>query len=290
MVKEARMNWFARTCRLALACCVTLVIAGSTQAQQSEQPSLDLIGTYTHGGGFGGSAITIEPEGRFHKNSSNCTEEYYEAGTYTFKAGVLSFVTTKRTVKGHVESDEQAQDLLDPKVYKEIYHQAPPADDRTDELIPVTWGERHYLMHKASMVEFCNAINLGLEPRSSLGTDWYLGSFYLRNGDENRTAEGHPSFSKKLIALLLEKPIEAEIINIERENKKTVAVINKGSEAGLKPGMRLLLTAPEVWDTPSLWSGLVVTSVSYGLARLSVFEDVKIGDKVNSKFKDLRYK
>lgn len=290
MVKEARMNWFARTCRLALACCVTLMIAGSTQAQQSEQASLDLSGTYTHGGEFGGSAITIEPDGRFHTNSSNCTEKYYEAGTYTFKAGVLSFVTTKRTVKGHSESDDQAKDLLDPKVYKEIYQQEPAADDRRDELIPVTWGERLYLMHKASMVEFCNAINLGLEPRSSLGTDWYLGAFYLRDGDENRKAEGHPSFSKDLIALLLEKPIEAEIINIERENQKIVAVINKGSEAGLKPGMRLCLTAPEFWDTPSLWSGPVVISVTYGLARLSVDEDVKIGDKVNSKFKDLRYK
>jgi hypothetical protein len=268
---------------------VTLVLAGAVHAQQSEQRSLDLIATYTHGSTYASSAITIEREGRYHSNSSDCTQEYYEAGTYTFKAGVLSFVTTRRTVKGHGEGDDQAKDLLDPKVYKEQYHQEPPADDRKDELIPVTWGERLYLMPEDSMVEFCNAINLGLEPRSSLGARWYLGSFYLRDGDEKKKAKGHPSLSSDLIALLLEKPIAAEIINIERENKTTVAVINKGSEAGLKPGMRLVLTVPRFWTEPSLWSGLVVTSVTDTVAKLQVFEDVTIGDKVNSKFKDLRY-
>jgi hypothetical protein len=267
-----------------------LALTCSAHAQQSELELRDLVGTYTHGGGFAGSAITIEPGGRYHTNSSDCTQEYYEAGTYAFKAGVISFVTTKRTVKAHGESEDQAKDLLDPKVYKEEYHQEPPADDRRDELIPVKWGERLYLMHRDSMIEFCNAINLGLEPRSSLGTDWYLGSFYLQNGDENKPATGKPSLSNDLIDLLLEKRVEAEIINIERDGKTEVATINRGSEAGLKPGMRLVLTEPRFWDGPSLWSGLVVISATYNLAKLKVFEEVKMGDKVNSKFESHRYR
>ena len=277
------MIGLAPACKLSLLCCVTLVLAGAAHAQTEQQP-LDLIATYTQGGGFASSAITIEPEGRFHTILSDCTQEYYEAGTYTLKAGVISLVTTKRTVKGHGESDDQARDLLDPKVYKAIYHQDRPAGDREDELIPVKWGDRLYLMQKDSLIEFSNAVNLGLEPRYSLRTDWYLGSLYLRNGDENKKPNGYPSLSNELIALLLEKPIEAEIINIEREGDREVAIINKGSEAGLKPGMRLVLTKPRFWDGPSLWSGLVVISASYHLAKLRVFEEMKIGDRVSSKY------
>jgi len=280
---------FARIYRLLLLCCLTLVLTGSSHAQQSELEPLDLVAKYTHSGGFAGSSITIEPGGRFHIDSSDCTQEYYEAGTYTFKAGVITFVTTKRTVKGHGASDDQARDLLDPKVYKEEYHADPPADDRKDELIPVKWGERLYLMHQGSLREFCNAINLGVEPRSRLGTDSYLGMFYLRNGDENKSTSGHPTLSTDLLDLLLKRPIEAEIINIEREGETEVAVINKGNEAGLKPGMRLVLTEPRFWDDPSLWSGLVVISATDNLARLKVFEKMKIGDKVTSKFVSRRY-
>jgi hypothetical protein len=266
-----------------------LILAVSVHAQQPDLKPQDLIATYTHSGGYAGSSITIEPEGRYHINSSDCTQEHYEAGTYTFKAGVISFVTTKRTVKSHGESDDQAKDLLDPKVYKEIYHEDPPANDKKDELVPVKWDERLYLMPKDSFIEFCNAINLGLEPRKELGSDWYLGSFYLRDGDEKKSVTGYPAFSKDLIDLLLGKPVEATVINIEFDGDRQVAVIDKGSDAGLKPGMRLVLTESRFWQSPSLWSGLVVVSASHDLAKLTVFEEAKIGDKISTKFVDRRY-
>src|SRR6266404_7128702 len=283
------MTGLARVSRMLVLCCLTLVVTGLARAQQSEIEPRDLVATYTHSGGFASSSITIEPEGRFHTNSSDCTQEYYEAGTYTFKSGVIAFVTTKRTVKGHGEKDDQARDLLDPRVYREQYQADPPADDRKDELIPVEWGERLYLMHKDSLTEFCNAINLGLEPRSGVGTDWYLGIFYLRNGDENKSTSGHPVLSTDLIDLRLKKPIEAEIINIEPKPGGDLATINRGSETGLKPGMRLVLTRPRFWDGPSLWSALVVVSATYNLSKLKVFEEVKIGDKVSSRFVDRRF-
>src|SRR5258706_3078216 len=278
------MTRFARPYKLLLLCCATLVLAGAAHGQRSDKQQLDLIGTYTHGGGYASSAITIERDGRYHTNASDCTQEYYEAGTYSFKTDVICFVTTKRTVKSHGETDDQAKDLLDPKVYREMYHEELTAEAREEELIPVKWGERLYLMPKEYLIEFCNAINLGLEPRKSVGTDWYLGSSYLRNGDENKNVSGHPSLSSDLIDLLLEKPVEGEIINIEREGETKVAIINRGTEAGLKPGMRMILTKPGFWDGPSLWSGLVVISATYNLARLKVLEDVKLGDKVSSKY------
>src|SRR5687768_1450065 len=137
------MTGSPRTWRLALAF-MTLVLAGSAHAQQSEMQPLHLTGTYGYSGKYVSSSITIEPEGRYYRRWFDCTEEHYEAGTYTFKAGVLSLVTTKRTVKGRGESDDQAKDLLDPKVYKEMYQQEPARDDRKEELVPVNWGERLY--------------------------------------------------------------------------------------------------------------------------------------------------
>jgi len=278
----------ARTWTLALICFATVLLSSAAYAQQSEQQPLDLVGTYTHGGGFASSSITIEPDGRFHTRSSDCTQEYYDGGTYTFKAGVISFTTVKRTVKSHGESDDAAKDLLDPKVYKEMYHQELTAEAK-EELIPLKWDDRLYLVPKENLIEFCNAINLGLEPRNSLGTGWYLGSSYLRNGDEKKPAKGLPSLSNELIDLLLKKPVEAEVISIEREGETEVAIINKGSEAGLKPGMRLVLTRPRFWDGPNLWSGLVVISATYHLARLKVLEEVKLGDKVSSKYVPREY-
>ncbi|HEV8138393.1 MAG TPA: hypothetical protein VGP81_01355 [Pyrinomonadaceae bacterium] len=274
-----------------ITCAVVLLLLSEAAGQKRDAKTTDLIGSYTHSSRYAGSIITIEPDGKFHIDSSDCTQEYFESGTYKFENQVLSFVTTKRTVKGHGESDDKARNLLDPKVYEEQYHQKLPADDRTSELMPVTWGDRVYLIDKASLPEFCNAINFGLEPRKELGTDWYLGSFYLRNGDEQKTAAGRPSLSQELMELLLETAVEARIINIEYEGDKQIAVIDRGRDAGLKEGMRFVFVDRQTfWDGPSLWSGLVVVSVTRDMARLKVFENANIGDKVSSKFVDPRFK
>ena len=116
------------------------MLAGSAYAQQSELKPEDLIGTYTHTGRFAGSAITIELDGRYHTNSSDCTQEYYEAGTYTFKGGAISFTTTKSTVKSHGQSDNQAKNLLDPEVYKQMCQREMPTEAPKDELVPVKVG------------------------------------------------------------------------------------------------------------------------------------------------------
>lgn len=275
--------------QVCLSCLAVLTMAGSGYTQQTRLSVQDLIGTYKYSGGFAGGSITIEAEGRYHTNSSDCTQEYFDAGTYTFKDGVISFVTMKSTVKSHGENDNQARNLLDPKVYKEIYHQEPTANNRTSTLIPVKWGDRLYLIESHSLREFCNAINLGLEPRRTTGVDSYLGVFYLRDGDHEKSTLGHPNLSKELIDLFLVKPIEAKVINIELTDGMKLAAIDKGSNAGLKPGMRLVLAENGFGDGPSLWSGLVVVSVTSDLAKLKLFEEAKVGDKVTSKFVDRRF-
>ena len=281
------MQKLSLICALLVVSCV--VCAGNVQSRVVE--TTDLIGSYTHGGRFGGSTITIEPEGKFHINSSDCTQEYFEAGSYSFKDGVLSLTTTKRTVKSHGESDDQARNLLAPGVYEKEYRQKLPAGPQTFELVPVTWGGRVYLIDKTDLHEFPNAINLGVEPRKTSVSDAYLGSFFLREGDEKKSGAGRPSLPKDLLAFLLDTPVEARIINIEYEGDKQIAVIDRGSDAGLKEGMRFVFVDRQTfWDGPSLWSGLVVLSVTREMARLKVFENVNIGDKVSSKFVDRRFK
>ncbi|HWP52961.1 MAG TPA: hypothetical protein VN476_02450 [Pyrinomonadaceae bacterium] len=278
----------ARFFKLLIAIVPVILIANSIRAQQTNLRVNDLIGTYTHSGRFAGSSITIEPEGKFHINSGDCTQEYYEAGTYTYQGGVISFVKTKSTVKGNGESDEEAKDLLNPKVFEEIYREAPRANSFNDELVPIKWAERLYLIRKDSLDEFCNAINLGLEPRQRPGSDWYLGSFYLRQGDESKPATGRPSIANNLAALLLEKPVESTIKSILREDDSEIAVIDKGSEVGLKAGMRLVINDGG-FEVPTLWSGLIVVSAGPHFAKLQLLSDAKVGDKVSSKFVDRRF-
>ncbi len=273
-----------------------LMIASFPNGATGQDPGIqisELIGSYTYSGSFAGSTITIEPEGKFHIDSGDCTQEYFEAGTYEFKGGVISFATTKHTVKSHGQSDEEARDLLDPKVYREMYKEELPADYRKDELVPVKWGERLYLMHKESLIEFCNAINLGLEPRRDLGAEWYLGSFYLREGDEKRSASGPPSLPTDSISQLLKRPVEAHVQAILQDNDTQLAVINKGTEVGLRPGMRFVINDEHGSDPPNLWfKGLIVVSVDSHLAKLKVlpFLEIKIGDNVSSKYVDRRFR
>jgi hypothetical protein len=266
-----------------------LLLANSIYGQRQDFQIGDLLGTYTQNGGFAGSSITIEPEGKYHINSGDCTQEYFEAGTYELKGGVFSFLTTKYTVKGHGQPDEEAKDLLDPKVFREKYHEDPPANFRRSELLPVKWAERLYLLSKDSLIEFCNAINLGLEPRHQPGSDWYLGTFYLREGDEKKSATGHPSLDRELLDMLLDKPVEATIKSILRENDLDIAVIDKGSEAGLRPGMHLVINEREFSDGPTLWSGLIVVSAEPHFAKLKVLSAAQIGDKVTSRYLDRRF-
>ncbi len=267
---------------------ITLV-AIATQAQPRQLQASDLIGTYTHSAAFAGSSVTIEPAGKFHIDVSDCTQEYYYGGTYAFRNGVLILTTTKETVKGHGETDDQAKNLLDAKVFREMYHEDPPTERKNDELVPIQWGERLYLIEKEELSEFCNAINLGLEPRNDLRSNGYLGSFYLRNGDQNKSASGHPALTSDLLGLLLTKPVESTIKSILREDDVDIAVIDKGSEVGLKPGMRMIVTEQDSWDGPDLWTGLVVVSAEPNFAKLKVLGRANVGDKVSSKFVDRRF-
>lgn len=118
------------------------------------------------------------------------------------------------------------------------------------ELVPVAWGPRHYLVPTAEMIEFCNAINDGSEPRAQKN-----GIFFLREGDEAKEAVGSPALPEEIRGYLLPAPVTANVTAvgayatrpsiIEAKFKLTPVTIDAGSNQGLRVGMKLVATSPD---------------------------------------------
>ncbi len=115
---------------------------------------------------------------------------------------------------------------------------------------PIQWGERRYLIPSEEIVDFCNAVNSGSEPRNGA-----RGLHLLRDGDENKDVTGFPLVPQKYQPYLLSEPIEATIISVgkfepksgtnKQDLKKSVATLNVGAEQGVFVGMELYVTKPD---------------------------------------------
>jgi hypothetical protein len=122
------------------------------------------------------------------------------------------------------------------------------------ELMPVLWGERHYLIPSDGLVDFINQINAGFEPRNMLH-----GRFLLKRGDEVKKASGDPNIPSEYSEYLLRQPIETTISSVkgsrvEDSTRITTVVLNVGTAQGVKQGM-------EFW--------VFVPSRTYGVARIT---------------------
>jgi hypothetical protein len=100
----------------------------------------------------------------------------------------------------------------------------------------VRWGKRVYLIPGDRMLSFCNAINLGLEPRADMH-----GQFFLRvtRGQGRRApvpAEGVPGLPVAWEHVLLKEPLHGVVTGVVREG---VVTINLGSKDGIRVGMEL---------------------------------------------------
>ena len=65
----------------------------------------------------------------------------------------------------------------------------------------VRWGERTYLVPEDELLKFVEVINDGDEPRQGM-----RGSFYLRDGDWERPADGAPDLPANFADLILASP------------------------------------------------------------------------------------
>ncbi len=201
----------------------------------------------------------------------------------------MHFKITKQT--GKRAGDGKEFNLLDPEERKEMFRSDESGNvEKEFKYLPIEWSERIYLINENELKNFANAINLGIEPRSSLVSErdsspWY-GSFYLRSGDEQKKVAGNPNLPEKWLSFLLRKPLTAVVISVQEVEKRqfvtiSTVTINKGSKDGLKVGMRFV-TKDEV---PSQWGATEIISVEKDKAKIQARTELKIGDRLNTKYK-----
>jgi hypothetical protein len=260
---------------------------------QQEAIFKKFAGTYVTGHEFGGGSIKLETDGTFSDGGgSDDGTEVSTSGNYTLSDGVLHFKITKQMGKRAL--DRKEFNLLDPEERKEMFRGEDTGEaEREFKRLPIEWSERIYLINESELKNFANAINLGIEPRSSLisrddSSPWY-GSFYLRSGDERKKVIGNPNLPEKWLSFLLRKPLIAKVTDIQEVEKRefvtiSTVTINKGSKHGLKVGMRLLNKD----EVPSQWGGLEVISVEKETAKIEARlsrNELKVGDKLSTRYK-----
>jgi hypothetical protein len=78
-----------------------------------------------------------------------------------------------------------------------------------EELVPVPWGARRYLVPSGEIRSFCNAVNSGREPRGHVH-----GRFFFREGDDERPVAGLPALPEGFEGCLLDRPIRARVLKV----------------------------------------------------------------------------
>ena len=136
------------------------------------------------------------------------------------------------------------------------------------ELVPVRWGQRHYLIPTDGMIHFTNAVNAGTEPDTLFGGK--SGAFLLRRGDEKKPVEGLPDIPSEYLNYILKEPLTARISSItesrvEKSRRVTRLTLNLGSVDGLRKGMELFVKTPstiyaeaDVTDVSDHWASALI--------------------------------
>ncbi len=163
------------------------------------------IGEYV--GGTDGESIALRlTEARFTYESRGASARSYQ-GTWTEKDGRIDLTPT----------------------YDEAHEAFPkmPVEWRV-----VDWGLRRYLVPEGKLIRFCNALNLGDEPRREA-----TGSALLRVGDWDKPVTGAPQLAPEWKAFLLDRPLTGTVVNLEEGG---FAKLSLGGNHGLKAGMALV--------------------------------------------------
>lgn len=205
---------------------VALIAVSCQTASRSRNASLEdgsitfkeLIGEYYYGDGLG----------------ANCTLKLVKNGDFSFAwHGCLGLYATNyggaKLTNGLL--------ILAPR--------KPNQDFGTSiAFFPLRWGTRVYLVATNKLVDFCNCINDGSEPRVQC-----YGSHYLREKDWDKPVSGRPEIPVPWAEYLISKPIKGEIVYLVNNNE---AWINIGSDNGLREGMTLTAWKSNPWTVISV--------------------------------------
>ena len=184
------------------------------QNEIEELKSHPWAGRYLYGGPTSSFWLTIAPESGFAFSSGGCVGIYgLNYGSVQATDGMLKLIPQERNRHG------------DPW-------------DISTELLPLSWGERHYLIPVKQILEFLNAVNAGFEPRKTAS-----GMFFLKWGDEYRPVAGKPELPSEYVGYLLENPIQAKIslhqeTRAEGNTVRSTVVLDVGKAQGVRVGMQ----------------------------------------------------
>lgn len=229
--------------------------AGKLSPKNADKVPLakEIKGWYYFGDGLGvNCGLELRADGRFEFSWYGCLGEYdRNTGPYHVEKGRVVLFPEKPNIR-------------------EGFQGTPT------RFFPVPWGERLYLVEDERILEFCNAINQGQEPRRKVH-----GMVYLRRGDEKKPVSGRPVLPKVWRDYLLETPLEGKVIDALGNR----GVVNLGKKHGLKVGMVLTDRADE--NRP--YVQLRVTEVMEESAKVetkyaSAGETIHVGEPVFSVF------
>jgi hypothetical protein len=135
-------------------------------------------------------------------------------------------------------------------------------------LVPIVWGERHYLIPANAYLDFTNAINAAFGPRTTP-----MGRFLLSEGDELKSSPGQPNMPARYSEYLLRRPIKAQISSIktsriEESTRITTVQLNVGTVHGVKNGMEF-----HVYSPARIFKWARVTSVGDSISEAELTQD-----------------
>ena len=118
-------------------------------------------------------------------------------------------------------------------------HLAPVYDEEREDFpkmpavwVPIPWSGRLYLVPQGRLLDFCNAVNLGREPRDQRG-----GALPLRRGDWRLPVAGRPSLPQEWREFILAEPLSGWVAQIGDDGYGRVWI---DQPAALQAGMVLV--------------------------------------------------
>ena len=107
------------------------------------------------------------------------------------------------------------------------------------DLIPVKWGDQHYLIPLDRMIAFCYAVR-------NLGRSFEINEFLRKVSDQEKRRFGLPVVPLAYKKYLVGPPIEATIIDVQSREPSWIKTftLNAGRTAGVVPGMKLFAVSP----------------------------------------------
>jgi hypothetical protein len=261
---------FWKTLRAFSAGCFLLTAAAF--AQNANFTPRELSGHYSMSSAYGSSDLALNEDGTYFagstsdicevnpKDPNDCLNYYQESGTFSIAGNVVKFNILKYR---RYDPEDKLKDK-------------PP---QNYEFLIIKWSERFYLLREDSLKDFANAINMKMEPRQSTLISRY-DYFYLRREGTEKPVAGLPDLPGGWNDFLLKKRVTATILRIKIQNGKRIAVIDRGTDDGLKVGMQMIARVfPD---------GSEIVSVNKSLALVELtgetLKTVKKGDQVTTNY------